>query len=229
MTRKVNEETVRLIKQWEGFRAEAYLCTSNKWTIGYGHTATARGYRDRGERITQEQAEILLTQDLAWAEAAIARLVKVPLTDNQFGALVSWVFNIGEAKARRSTLVRKLNAGDYNAVPAELAKWNKSSGQVTAGLVNRRAAEAGLWARGAHVAGVDVPADPPAQVATIRDAAATDTGRGAAAMAAIGTVAAALQAAAPALEVLGGLTPWLALALIGAGLVAVLIWRRGRA
>ena len=228
MTRKVNDETVRLIKQWEGFRAEPYLCTGGKWTIGYGHTATAEGYRKRGERITEAKAQELLTQDLAWAEAAVSRLVRVPLTDGQFGALVSWVFNVGENAARRSTLLRKLNAGDYAAVPAQLIRWNRSGGAVTAGLVNRRAAEVGLWARGSHVAGVDVPAEPPREVATIRDAAATDTGRGAGAMAIVGTIAAGLQAAAPGLEVLGGLAPWLALALIGAALVGVLIWRMRR-
>jgi lysozyme len=178
MTRKVNAETVRLIKQWEGFRAEAYLCTGNKWTIGYGHTATARGYRDRGERITLERAEILLIQDLAWAEAAITRLVRVRLTDNQFGALVAWVFNIGETEARTSTLIRKLNAGDYDAVPAELVKWNRSSGRVTAGLVNRRAAEVGLWARGSHVAGREVVADS-AEPTSLLAAVQTNTGIGA--------------------------------------------------
>jgi lysozyme len=178
MTRKVNAETVRLIKQWEGFRAEAYLCTGNKWTIGYGHTATARGYRNRGERITQEQAEILLIQDLAWAEAAITRLVRVRLTDNQFGALVAWVFNIGETEASTSTLIRKLNAGDYDAVPTELVKWNRSSGRVTAGLVNRRAAEVGLWARGSHVAGREVVADS-AEPTSLLAAVQTNTGIGA--------------------------------------------------
>jgi len=178
MTRKVNAETVRLIKQWEGFRAEAYLCTGNKWTIGYGHTDTARGYRDRGELITLERAEILLIQDLAWAEAAITRLVRVRLTDNQFGALVAWVFNIGETEARTSTLIRKLNAGDYDAVPAELVKWNRSSGRVTAGLVNRRAAEVGLWARGSHVAGRDVVADS-AEPTSLLAAVQTNTGIGA--------------------------------------------------
>ena len=229
MTRKVNDETVRLIKQWEGFRAEAYLCTGNKWTIGYGHTATARRYRDRGESITREKAEELLTQDLAWAEAAVSRLVRVPLTDGQFGALVSWVFNMGETPdVIGSTLLRKLNAGDYAAVPGELARWNRSGGAVTAGLVNRRAAEVGLWARGSHVAGVDVPAEPPREVSTIRDAAATDTGKGAGAMGIVGTIALGLQAAAPGLEVLEGMAPWLALALIVAALAGVLIWRMRR-
>jgi lysozyme len=222
MTRKVNAETVRLIKQWEGFRAEAYLCTGNKWTIGYGHTATAMGYRDRGERITQDQAEILLTQDLAWAEAAIAGLVKVPLTDNQFGALVSWVFNIGETAARRSTLVRKLNAGDYDAVPAELVKWNRSSGQVTAGLVNRRAAEAGLWARGAHVAGREVVADS-AEPTSLVAAAQTNTGIGAS----FPTLAAMASSVLAAMQ---GLDWRIVMAMVFASLLAYFgtLWWRSR-
>jgi lysozyme len=222
MTRKVNAETVRLIKQWEGFRAEAYLCTGNKWTIGYGHTATAMGYRDRGERITQDQAEILLTQDLAWAEAAIAGLVKVPLTDNQFGALVSWVFTIGETAARRSTLVRKLNAGDYDAVPAELVKWNRSSGQVTAGLVNRRAAEAGLWARGSHVAGREVVADS-AEPTSLVAAAQTNTGIGAS----FPTLAAMASSVLAAMQ---GLDWRIVMAMVFASLLAYFgtLWWRSR-
>jgi lysozyme len=229
MSRRVNDETVRLIKQWEGFRAEAYLCPANKWTIGYGHTATAMGYRARNERITEEQGEVLLTQDLAWAEAAITRLVKVPLTDNQFGALVSWVFNMGETPAvRNSTLLRKLNEGDYTAVPQELLRWNRVSGKVSQGLVNRRAAEVGLWVRGSHVAGSDVQAEPPQEVQTIRDAAATDTGRGAGTVAIFGAVAAALPQTAPVVEALGKLAPVVSLALIAVALVGVLIWRTRR-
>lgn len=229
MNRRVNDETVDLIKRWEGFRADAYLCPANKWTIGYGHTETARGYRDRGESITEEQAQVLLRQDLERFERAISRMVTVPLSDGQFGALVSWAFNVGVGAAQGSTLVRLLNAGDYDAVPRELARWNRVGGAVSQGLVNRRAAEAGLWARGGFVAGREVAVDPPEEVRTIRDAAATDTGRGAGVLAMVAAVGGVLPQAAPVVEALGNLAPLVTLALIGAALVGVLLWRRGRA
>lgn len=146
--RKVNAESLALIKQWEGLRLDAYEDVGGVLTIGYGHTATAK----EGMRITKGQASALLRRDLASAEEAVDRLVKVDLTPNQFGALVSFVFNVGAEAFRKSTLLRKLNAGDYASVPSELARWNKVKGKTVAGLANRRAAEAGLWSRGEFVA-----------------------------------------------------------------------------
>jgi lysozyme len=229
MTRRVNAETVDLIKRWEGFRGDAYLCPAGKWTIGYGHTDTARGYRDRREIITEEQAEVLLREDLARFERAISRIVTVPLSDGQYGALVSWAFNVGAGAAERSTLVRLLNAGDYEAVPRELARWNRVGGAVSQGLANRRAAEAGLWARGGFVAGRGAAVQAPEEVTTIRDAAATDTGRGAGVMAIVAAVGGVLPQTAPVIEALGNLAPLVTVALIAAALIGVLIWRRGRA
>lgn len=148
MTRRINDEGLALIKQWEGFRPQAYLCPAKVWTIGYGSTVGVT----EGMKITKAKAEKLLLKDLERFEAAIERLVTVPLNDNQFAALVSWAFNVGEGAVAKSTLLRKLNAGDYDAVPVELARWNKAGGKVLAGLANRRAAEAGLWAKGEFVA-----------------------------------------------------------------------------
>lgn len=145
--RHVSAEGLALLKQWEGLRLDAYRDVGGVWTIGYGHTGGVMP----GERITEAEAEHLLRDDLGWAEGAVHRLVNVKLTDNQHAALVSFVFNVGEGAFAKSTLLRKLNAGDYAAVPAELARWNKAGGQVVQGLVNRRAAEAGLWAKGSFV------------------------------------------------------------------------------
>ena len=154
--RKVSQEGIDHIKRWEGFRAEAYPDPGSKnglpWTIGYGHTATAR----KGMVITKEEGERLLKIDLTKVEKAVSDLVKVPLSDNQFAALVSFAFNIGTEAFRKSTLLKKLNAGDYSSVPSELARWKYNDGKVMDGLINRRASEAGLWAKGSFVSSKDV-------------------------------------------------------------------------
>ncbi|KQU84203.1 hypothetical protein ASD00_33735 [Ensifer sp. Root31] len=110
--------------------------------------------------ITETRAEEILRADLATFEERVSRLVKVPLTDNQHAVLVSFDFNTG--KLHSSTLLKKLNKGDYDAVPAELMKWVNAGGKRVKGLVNRRAAEAGLWAKGEFVSSNTVPAAPKA-------------------------------------------------------------------
>lgn len=143
MARKVTPFVIEKLKQWEGCRLIAYRDPVGIWTIGYGHTGSDV---KRGMQITQAQADKLLMDDLARFERAVDQAVKVPLTDNQFGALVSFAFNVGVAAFEKSTLLKKLNQGNYSAVPGELARWNRAGGKLLAGLVNRRAAEAGLWA-----------------------------------------------------------------------------------
>lgn len=133
---------VELIKESEGLRLRAYLPTPNDvWTIGYGHTKTARP----GMKITQRGAEELLKQDLAWVEAALARYVKVPLTQNQYDALASFVYNLGATNFKNSTLLKKLNAGDYQGAADQLPRWNKQKGKVLRGLTTRRAKERTLF------------------------------------------------------------------------------------
>ncbi|GAA5107240.1 lysozyme [Bartonella jaculi] len=146
--RRISQEGLALIKQWEGLRLEAYKDTACIWTIGYGHTSAAGNpLVKKGMRITQRQAEEILCEDLKQFEKA----VKVSLTDEQFAALVSFCYNVGTRAFCNSTLLKKLNKGDYEAVPAELQKWNKVGGKPLQGLANRRAAEAGLWAKGSYV------------------------------------------------------------------------------
>ena len=96
-------------------------------------------------RISREEAETILKQDLAQFENAISSMVKVPLTQNQFDTLVSFSFNCGVAALRRSTLLKRVNAGALDAVPAELMKWTRADGKELSGLVRRRRAEAALW------------------------------------------------------------------------------------
>lgn len=161
----IAKETLEHVKRWEGLRLEAYPDPGSKdgnpWTIGYGHTSDAFMKVYKGQKITQGQAEAALEYDLGEAEAIVLRLVKVPLTDGQRGALTSFVFNVGEGNFSKSTLLKRLNAGDYDAVPGQLAKWVKNDGKTMNGLVNRRAAEAGLWAKGSFVASRTVEAAAP--------------------------------------------------------------------
>ena len=168
MARKVTPFVIEKIKQWEGLRLTAYRDAGGVLTIGYGHTGDDV---HAGLKITQEQADKLLASDLFRFERAVDEGVKVALTDNQFGALVSFTFNVGVGAFQSSTLLRKLNAGDYSAVPGELARWNKITVDgkklVLNGLSNRRAAEAGLWATGAFVASAPAVAMPPRSLLTI--------------------------------------------------------------
>lgn len=155
MARSVNAETLEHVKRWEGFRAEAYPDPGSRdgkpVTIGYGQTRRNGRPIQLGETITEPEAATWLQTELARVAGVVSRLVAVPLTDNQFGALVSFTYNVGDDAFSKSTLLKKLNAGDYDAVPAQMARWNKNDGKVMPGLVNRRAAEAGLWAKGAFV------------------------------------------------------------------------------
>jgi lysozyme len=130
------------LERWEGLRLSAYLCPAKKWTIGYGHTRTAKP----GMKITADEAKALLDGDLAWATAAVNRLARVPLNQNQFDALVSLVYNIGESAFAGSTVLRRLNGGDYAGAASAFEMWNKitdSAGKkvVSRGLANRRASE----------------------------------------------------------------------------------------
>ena len=228
MTRRVNQETLALIQRWEGLSLTAYEDVGGVLTIGYGSTAGVVP----GMKITKAQAEKRLRDDLAVAEEAVERLVKVDLTDNQFGALVSFVFNVGAGAFKSSTLLRKLNAGDYAAVPGELARWNRAGGKPVQGLANRRAAEAGLWARGAPVASNTVEAAPERAPAGRSDAVVGTAGAGAAA-----TIVNKLTENADTIQQVSWFFTGKGIIMIGAGVLLVGAlgylawswWRRSRA
>jgi len=133
---KLENET--LIKKWEQLRLKAYKPTPNDvWTIGWGHTEGVRPHMT----ITRQQAQEYFESDIEWAERAVNQLVKVPLTQNQFDALVSFVFNVGRGAFASSTMLRKLNNKDYGGAANEFPRWNKQKGKVLRGLVRRRAEE----------------------------------------------------------------------------------------
>jgi len=139
---ETSENGIELIKEFESRRLVAYQDSVGVWTIGYGHTKTAY----EGRLIIKNTADRLLAEDLAEAEKYIDTMVTVPLTQNQFDALVSWTFNLGSGNLAESTLLEKLNQGLYNEVPDEIRRWNKAGGEVLDGLVRRREAEAIMFA-----------------------------------------------------------------------------------
>jgi lysozyme len=143
----INPEGLMLIKKHEGIRLKSYRCPAGVWSIGYGSTAGVKP----GMLIDLQYAEALLRQDLERFERGVKLLVKVPLNDNQFAALTSFAFNLGLGALAKSTLLKKLNAGDYAAVPEQLMRWNKARNPKTGvleyskGLNKRRYAEGMLW------------------------------------------------------------------------------------
>ena len=141
----ISPKCLHLVKLFEGLRLVAYRCPSGVPTIGYGHTDGIRTEDVGVLSITEDQANFYLIADLQKAVQVLKTLVKVPLNQNQFGALVSFTFNVGATAVAQSTLLKKLNAGEYEAIPAELKRWNKGGGKVLPGLVRRREAECELW------------------------------------------------------------------------------------
>lgn len=148
---KINQSTIDLVKRWEGFSAEAYLCPAGVWTIGYGITEKAGiGIAPGpGMRVTPDEAERHLHSALDLTAARIRPMITAPATENEFGAFVSLAYNIGAGAFRRSSALRHFNAGDKVAATAAIRLWNKASveGQrrVLRGLVNRREDEVRLF------------------------------------------------------------------------------------
>jgi lysozyme len=141
---KTSQTGVDLIKSFEGVRYTAYLCPAGVLTIGYGHTGPDV---KKDSRVDNQQAEILLRKDLVRFEDAVKRLVKIPLNQNQFDTLVSFSFNLGIGALEKSTLLKRLNAGENpcNVAKEELPKWNKADGKVLSGLTRRRLTEVDLF------------------------------------------------------------------------------------
>jgi len=138
---KTSLEGINLIKHFEGCELEAYKCPAGVWTIGYGHIKGVQ----QGDVITEQEADNMLVEELEEYENYIHNLVNCPLNQNQFDALVSWVYNLGSSNLQASTLLKVLNAGDYAGVPAQMLRWNKAGGKVLEGLTRRRQAEADLF------------------------------------------------------------------------------------
>jgi GH24 family phage-related lysozyme (muramidase) len=143
---QTSDKGISLIKQFEGCKLTAYQDSVGVWTIGYGWTQPVDGKPIRaGMTIKQETAERLLKTGLVSYESDVSRLVKIGLTQGQFDALVSFTYNLGARSLSTSTLLRKLNAGDYAGAADEFLRWNKAGGKVLNGLTRRREAERALF------------------------------------------------------------------------------------
>ena len=139
MSRHVTDVGIDLVKVYEGFVDHVYICPAGYPTIGYGHLV--RKGEVWPERISEEEATELLRKDIGHAELAVQRLIRVPLTDGQFDALVSFTFNLGSGALQRSTMRRKINRGEYIRGANELRRWVYAGGRKLRGLVRRREAE----------------------------------------------------------------------------------------
>lgn len=152
----ISQEGKEFLRLVEGISLLEYPDSGGEPTIGVGHLLTrderlsgkikiAGKWVDYRNGLTPNQVDALHEQDLAFAIRAVNNLVTVPLTQNQFDALVSFVFNIGVSAFANSTLLRLLNKGNYYAVPGQLKRWVYDNGRIVQGLVNRREKEIDLW------------------------------------------------------------------------------------
>lgn len=139
---KTSETGIDLIKHYEGLQLQPYICPAGKPTVGFGHTGPDVVF---GRTVTEAEAEQLLREDLRFAEKGVETYARVPLTQGQFDALVSFAFNLGIGALRDSTLLKKVNAKDFEGAAAEFGKWVHGGGRVLPGLIKRRAAEAHLF------------------------------------------------------------------------------------
>jgi lysozyme len=139
---KINDDGLNLIKTYEGFRSKPYLCPAGVPTIGYGCTEYADGRRvslsDR--EITEKEATTYLKLFVTTLEYEIAKLITVPLNQNQFSALVSFTYNLGLGSLRKSTLLKLLNEGKFQEAADQFLRWNKAGGKELPGLTKRREA-----------------------------------------------------------------------------------------
>lgn len=142
MARQINQAGLDLIKSFEGLRNKAYKDIVGVLTIGYGHTGSDF---NKDTEWTDEECEEALKKDLARFEQGVEKLVKVPLSDNQFAALVSFAYNLGLGNLGSSTLLKLVNKQQYDAAAPEFLKWCRAGGKIVAGLQRRREAERTLF------------------------------------------------------------------------------------
>lgn len=137
-----SDRGLELTKSFEGLRLEAYQDCAGHWTIGYGHAGPTVS---RGQSITEAEAEVLLRADLAEAVACVNHAMRLPISQCQFDAMVDFCYNAGRGNFVQSTLLRKVNSGDFRGAAAQFALWVHAGGEVAPGLLRRRNAEAALF------------------------------------------------------------------------------------
>lgn len=144
---EISDKGVEVIVKFEGFSSKPYFCSGGACTIGFGSTKYLDGtaVKMSDKPISHAEGLKLLHLTLKDYEKAVSDKVKVSLTQNQFDALVSFVYNVGERNFTNSTLLAKLNSNRYSEVPRELLKWNRAGGKVLEGLTRRRKEEGALF------------------------------------------------------------------------------------
>ena len=232
---KMSKEGIdALLKKFEGCKLTAYFCPAGICTIGYGHTSAAGEPEvHKGMTITQQQADDILRRDLVKYETAVYGMVKQPLTQHQFDVLVDFAYNAGVGALQKSTLLKKVNAAQFDDVPAELMKWTKGGGKVLPGLVKRRQAESSWWISGEPHDEQEQRVDPdPVPVRTMVE---SKQGNAAIITASLGGLGAAKEIASQAQEAsdtadqlmkLLGNTNFLIMAAIAGLAAAIWFWRK---
>jgi lysozyme len=144
---EINTACVNIVKFYEGFRSRPYLDPVGIPTIGYGSTYYENDTKVtlQDQPITSERAIQLLLYNLSKFASGVNTIVKVPLNNNQFNALVSFAYNVGLGALKKSTLLKLVNSGNYKGASEQFIRWNKAGGQVLPGLTKRREAERNLW------------------------------------------------------------------------------------
>lgn len=140
--REIPQAALEIVARFEGLKCVAYLCPAGKWTIGYGTTGDKV---QPGLVITPEVAEQWLEDGLQATAKEVLRIIKVPLSDNEYAALISFGYNVGCGNLASSTLAKELNAHDYAGAADEFLRWTHGGGRELPGLVARRSAERGLF------------------------------------------------------------------------------------
>ena len=234
---KTSPRGVKLITDFEGFRANAYPDVGSVWTIGYGFTKGVK----KGDKITRAEADARLREELTEYERGVLRACKVEPNQNQFDALVCFAFNVGVAGMSRSSVIKAHNRGDFQAAARAFGLWNRAGGKVWAGLTRRRAAEAALYLT-PEIVSTPLPVaeevreaaaadEMPRAVEPERSMAKSEINRAAVATGVTATAATAAEVARLAADVktstdmLGGwLVPILLVAVVG--LCAYIVWER---
>lgn len=236
---RTSNKGLALIKEFEGLRLDAYLCPARVWTIGYGHTSAAGSPAvHEGMRVSAVEAETILRRDLLKYEMGVSRLVKVHLSQSQFDALVSFCYNVGEGALGKSTLLKRVNAGEFDRVPAEFMKWTKGGGKELPGLVRRRREEAKLWRnldnRPSEPEEARVTPDPPKPTKTMAQSKEGNTAAIAGAGAALAAGNEAARTVKETADNVNGVSSlltdptFIVLALVVAACVAIWLFRRKR-
>lgn len=228
---KTSARGIKLITDFEGFRANAYLDVAGVWTLGYGFTKGVQ----KGDKITRSQADARLREELSEYERGVLRACRVQPNQNQFDALVCFAFNVGVAGMSRSSVIKAHNREDYQAAARAFGLWNKAGGKVWHGLTRRRAAESALYLEPMHdevSEPMEGPVDEmPQRVDEERPMTASTINRAgvvAGGTAAVATVAETARTVADVKYSVASLGDWLVpiLLLAVVGLCGYIVWER---